>query len=256
MVLKHAFGGIGKNWLNPALSAALFLWFAFPDKMNYFVASGTKPSPFAIEIDTLASSATPLIGLKESGSSGFEMVDMFIGNTAGCIGEVSVLLVFAGGLYLFLRRIISWQIPLGFLVAAAVLAYLVSPVEGKGTFIAENLFSGGIMLGAVIMANDYSTSPMTKSGRFIYGAFCGALTIFIRRYTSFVEGVALAILFMNLLSRPIDNLLLSGAFAKKRKIPLKTTGIPLVISEETEKQSPAAVKEDKEGNSDTKEEKH
>jgi len=210
ITVKQAFGGIGKNLLNPALSAALILWIIFPGQMNRYIMPGIKPPPFALDISSLSSFATPLQGLKETGETGLSLVDLFIGNIGGSIGELSVLLIIGGGIYLVLRKIISLEIPVSFLAGAAAFAYILCPVPERGAFIAQNLFSGGIMLGAVIMANDYATCPITKGGRIIYGIMCGALTIIIRRFSPFAEGVAIAILLMNLLSRPIDTLIISG----------------------------------------------
>jgi len=164
------------------------------------VSAGLFVSPDAI------SSATPLAILKNPEVGNLpEILDMFLGNVGGCIGETSSLALLIGGAYLVIRKVISVRIPLSFLATVSVLTFIfpnigLSPVES----VAVNLFSGGLMLGAIFMATDYVTSPITKSGQIIMGLGCGILTFVIRRFGGYPEGMSYAILLMNVATPLID----------------------------------------------------
>ena len=123
---------------------------------------------------------------------------MFLGNCPGSIGEISALALILGGVYLVLRKVISARIPLAYLAAVAVLTFVFHKTEDALGWMLYSLFSGGLMLGAIFMATDYVTSPVTKKGQIIYGAGCGVLTVIFRYYGLFPEGVTYAILLMNL----------------------------------------------------------
>ena len=185
VVVKQLFGGIGKNFVNPALAARVFLFLSWPDKMAAY------PAAFDRGIDAVAS-ATPRAG----GSA--ELLDLFLGKCGGSIGEISALLLIAGGAYLLIRRVITWHIPVAYLGTVALITFLFP--QGGGFFNAQfmlfELCSGGLMLGAFFMATDYVTSPVTGKGRLIFGAGCGLLTVFFRYFGAYPEGVSFAILVM------------------------------------------------------------
>lgn len=187
IVVKQMFGGIGQNFANPAITARIALIVSFPTAMTTFVV------PFS---DTI-SSATPLSGTQEVPTG---ITELFLGNYAGCIGETSSLLLLAGGAYLLLRRVITFEIPVTFLGSAALLAFLL------GDDPLRTLLTGGIMLGAIFMATDYVTSPPTRWGKVIYGIGCGVLTVVIRHFGNLPEGVSFGILLMNILTPHITRL--------------------------------------------------
>ncbi len=202
VVVKQLFGGIGKNIVNPALAARVFL-FAWPSEMGTFTAFGTKLSAFS-SVDAVAA-ATPLASLKEGVLPDVKMIDLFLGNVGGCIGEVSSLLLIAGGIYLLVRRVITWHIPVAYLGTVALITLLFpQTTSGVFDFMLCELFSGGLMLGALFMATDYATSPVTASGRVIFGIGCGLITVFIRYFGGYLEGVSFSILIMNLLVWYLD----------------------------------------------------
>lgn len=199
VVVKQLFGGIGQNFMNPALAARAFMLISWPVYMTTWVASGTRTGLFSTA--DAVSSATPLATLHAGSVRGLNLLDLFLGKTGGCIGEVSALLLLLGGAFLVIRRIISLRIPLSFLLTVALLAFLFpkggSAFADRLTWAAAQLLTGGVMLGAIFMATDYTTSPVTKWGQVLFGIGCGALTIFIRYFGSYPEGVSFAILLMN-----------------------------------------------------------
>ena len=207
IVVKQLFGGIGKNFVNPALAARVFL-FAWPSHMGAeaFTAPGTKLSPFAISIPSadVVSSATPLAALKTGGSPSLSMFDMILGNEAGCIGEVSALLLTAGFIYLLVRKVITWRIPVFYIGTVAIVTFIFAKTSLPFVFAGQEIFSGGLFLGAIFMATDYTTSPITEGGRMIYAIGCGLLTVFIRYFGGYAEGVSFSILIMNLLVWYLD----------------------------------------------------
>jgi len=191
---KQAFGGLGRNIFNPALAGRAFLMAAWPQHMTTFTR------PFAVDAVT---QATPLALLKEGkiaslADSGLSTMDLLLGFRSGCLGEVCALALILGGLYLLVRRIISWHIPVTFILTAAGFGWAFGAPGGffKGDFVFQVL-SGGLLLGAIFMATDYVTSPITKKGQLIFGVGCGLLTGVIRRWGGYPEGVCYAILFMN-----------------------------------------------------------
>ncbi len=205
VVVKQIFGGIGKNFVNPALAARVFL-FSWADKMSAFPAFGSRVNSLAAELGEgdIIAGATPLASLKNGVLPETNLFDMIIGNVSGCVGEVSSILLIAGGLYLLMRRVITWHIPVAYIGTVAVLTFL-SPKGSLGPqYMLYELFAGGLMLGAIFMATDYSTSPVTITGRLLYGVGCGAITVLIRYFGSYPEGVSFAILIMNLLVFYID----------------------------------------------------
>ena len=207
IVVKQIFGGIGKNIMNPALAARVFLMLAWTDKMSDF------PAPNGVDA---VASATPMVALK-SGELSASLGDLFFGHVGGCIGEVSALMLLIGGAYLLIRRVISWHIPVTFLGTVAILTFLF-PVGGadRVEFMLASLLGGGLMLGAFFMATDYVTSPVTPVGRLIFGATCGALVVFLRYFSGYNEGVSFAILIMNALVWYLDMVGKPRVFGKKR----------------------------------------
>ena len=205
VIVKGLFGGLGKNIVNPALAARIFLFISFPGQMTEFTPAGVRLPVFGAFPPDAVTSATPLASLK-SGLLPTETVpNLLFGANAGCIGEVSALLLLAGGLYLVVRRVIDPTLPLSCLAAVALIAYFfpqggAEPVD----FMLSELFSGGLVLGAVFMATDYVTSPATRTGRAIYGALIGLISMFIRYFGGYPEGVSFAILIMNLFVYYLD----------------------------------------------------
>ncbi len=202
LVVKMLFGGLGQNFMNPALAARCFLLISFAGKMTDFVYDGV-------------SGATPLAQL----SSGEEVniLDMFLGTTGGTIGETCALALIIGGVYLIIRKIIDWRIPAFYLLTVIVYAAIYSLAARGGldiSFIAAHLFGGGLMLGAFFMATDYVTSPITKGGRIIYAVFIGALTMTFRLFGGSAEGVSYAIIIGNILVPLIEKITTPKYFGK------------------------------------------
>lgn len=213
VVVKQLFGGIGKNIVNPAMAARVFL-FAWPQEMGTFTAAGERLS--GIGTADAVASATPLVSLKAGEFPDVALSDMILGRTGGSIGEVSALLLICGGVYLLVRRVITWQIPCAYIGTVAVLTLLFPQVSaGTFQFMFSEIFSGGLILGAIFMATDYATSPVTPMGRLIYGVGCGAITVFIRYFGGYVEGVSFSILIMNLLVWYIDRFTMPTRFGGK-----------------------------------------
>lgn len=193
-IVKQIFGGIGFNFLNPALAGRAFLMASW----STHVAGGfIDPATDAV------SSATPLSIIKEGASLAKlpSILDMFIGNIPGVIGETSSILIILGGLYLIYRGTIKWIIPACYIGTVAVIALF---TDGVG-LLAYHMFGGGLMLGAFFMATDFATSPVTDKGKVIFAVGAGALTMFIRKLGGYPEGVSYAILLMNILT-PMINL--------------------------------------------------
>lgn len=205
VVVKQLFGGIGKNFVNPALAARVFLFLSWPDKMAAF------PAPFDRTVSDAVASATP----RAAGTA--ELIDLFLGKCGGSIGEVSALLLLVGGAYLLIRRVITWHIPVAYLGTVALITF-VFPQGGffDARFMLFELLSGGLVLGAFFMATDYVTSPVTGKGRLIFGAGCGLLTVFFRYFGAYPEGVSFAILVMNCLVFYIDKLTKPRVFGGAR----------------------------------------
>lgn len=253
IVVKWCFGGLGCNWMNPALGGRVFVFFSwtggmttwrFPSTMDAVdTVSGASPLGFLktnmAELQGVVSGASDY--LKDAGypissmdasvsawlndtlglslNSGY--VDLFVGNVPGCIGEVSALFLILGAIYLFIKKIITWEIPVTYLATFGVLMWIFGGTAyGQGFFsgkVVFHLFSGGLMLGALYMATDMVTSPVTRKGMIIFGVGCGFLTFLIRRYGSFPEGVSLAIIFMNILVPMINRFTQPKRFGMVKK---------------------------------------
>lgn len=195
VVVKQLFGGIGQNFVNPALAGRAFLLASYPVQLSNWVLDGV-------------SQATPLTALKEEGSQFVpnmqHCIDAFIGHVGGCIGEVSAIALIIGFAYLIWKKVISIRIPLVYILTVFVLSIFL----GRNGFMSSNpvyeLLTGGLLLGAFFMATDYTTSPMTPLGQIIMGLGCGILTVVIRMYGGYPEGVSYSILIMNLTVPLID----------------------------------------------------
>ena len=194
VLVKQLFGGIGDNFVNPALASRAILLASWPVHLTRF----TLPTAFS-GVDAV-SSPTVLAGYQATN------MDMFLGNIPGCIGEVSKIAILIGLVYLIARRTIFPHVPVVFLGVTALLAWVMGP-QGAFTFDGEPLkaiLSGGVMFGAVFMATDYTTSPMTVKGQAWFAVGCGVVLSVIRAYGSYPEGVTYAILLMNLVTPLID----------------------------------------------------
>ena len=196
IVVKMLFGGIGKNFVNPALAARAFM-FSWPVLMTNWVKPGWGNAAGILSTVDAVTGATPLAAMHQSQLPDAKLLDMFLGNIGGCIGETSTVLLLVGFLYLLIRRVITPRIPVCFVGTVAVLTLLFPMGHDPLTWCAAQLCSGGLMLGAIFMATDYVTSPVTKLGQVIYGIGCGVLTVVIRYFGGYPEGVSYAILVMN-----------------------------------------------------------
>lgn len=220
VVVKQIFGGIGCNFVNPALTARVFL-LSWASEMTTFPEAGHKISSVASVLSDadIVASATPLASLKEGELPAETLFDMLLGRHSGCIGEVSAILLIAGGIYLLVRRVITWHIPVAYIGTVAIITFLFPQYNGvPSEFMVYEILSGGLLLGAIFMATDYSTSPLTTTGKLIFGAGCGALTVLIRYFGSYPEGVSFSILVMNLLVWYIDKITMPVQFGGKRNV--------------------------------------
>jgi electron transport complex protein RnfD len=214
-VAKMPFGGLGKNPFNPAIVARVFLLIAYPVQMTSFA------QPVSDGVDA-TSGATPLAAVGESLKNGlglnYDTWDMFSGNIAGSLGEVATLALLLGGAYLLFRRVITWHIPVAIFATVAIFSgilYAVDPTAYMSPV--QHLFTGGLMLGAIFMATDYVTSPMSKCGMIIYGIGIGILTIVIRCFGAYPEGVSFAILIMNAVTPLINTYVKPKLFGEVKK---------------------------------------
>ena len=197
VLVKQLFGGIGLNIVNPALAARAFL-FSWPSLMSgTWVKPGNRLSALPASLDGITG-ATPMEALAVGELPAESLLELFLGRVGGSFGEVSALALILGGVYLLCRKVISPRIPVAYLATVAVLAFAF-PLNGHGRvdWMLYELLSGGLMLGAIFMATDYTTSPVTCRGQIGFGIGCGALTIALRYFGSYVEGVSYAILIMN-----------------------------------------------------------
>ncbi len=203
-LVKELFGGIGFNIFNPALTARAVLTASFPLEMTQFTA------PLSYRINAV-STATPLGIIRENLNTRIPSLwEMFIGNRAGCVGETCTVLLLAGALFLLLRRVITWHVPVSYIITVVLL----SAVTGQNPVF--QAMAGGLILGAFFMATDYVTSPLTARGKLIFGCGCGIITFLIRLKGSYPEGVAYAILIMNMFVPFIDKYTLPKKFGIRK----------------------------------------
>ena len=216
IVVKMLFGGIGRNLFNPALAGRAFL-FSWPAAMSTWVKVGWENQASAFGNVDVVTAATPMASMHQGQMPDASILDMFLGNVGGCIGETSALLLLIGLAYLLIRKIISVRIPLAYIGTVAVLAFLFPMGNDRLPWMAAQVFGGGLMLGAIFMATDYVTSPITRLGQIIYGIGCGVLTIVIRYFGGYNEGVSYAILIMNACVVLLDRLGRPAKYGAKRK---------------------------------------
>jgi len=196
IVVKMIFGGIGRNIVNPALAGRAFM-FSWPVLMNTWVKVGFENAAGIFSTADAVTAATPMASLHQGVMPGESLWDLFVGNVGGSLGETSALLLLVGLLYLLARKIITLRIPLSFIGTVAVLTSLFPMGNEPLAWMGAQVFGGGLMLGAIFMATDYVTSPVTKLGQVFYGIGCGVLTVLIRYFGGYSEGVSYAILVMN-----------------------------------------------------------
>lgn len=195
IIVKCLFGGIGCNFANPAITARVFLLIAFSTS----IAGGTLTN---FQNPDLVASATPLEVIKSGDVSTLpSLVDMLIGNRAGAIGEVCALALIAGGIYLIVRKVISWHTPVIFIGTVFILSLIIKQDLSIALY---EVLGGGVILAAFFMATDYSTTPINKYGKMVFAFGCGLITVLIRFWGAYPEGVSFAILIMNILSPYIE----------------------------------------------------
>lgn len=223
-IVKQAFGGLGYNWVNPAIAARVFAFVAWPTHMTNWV------TPFVYDISDGVTTATPLGALKSAlmndpgaANGPYELLStvsknvlrtdteiwrLFFGLKGGCIGEISIFLLLVAAIYLIYRKIITLDIPVSYIGTVVLMAWIFDGLRfGNGFFSGDPVFhllTGGLVLGAFFMATDMVTTPITTKGRVIFGIGCGLMTMLIRMYGSYPEGVSLSILFMNMFTPAID----------------------------------------------------
>ena len=207
LAAKLMFGGLGQNIFNPALLARAAVMVLFPASLTRYPALG---------VDAVTS-ATPLHHMVMPALPSESILDMFLGNCPGSIGEISALALLLGGVYLVVRKVISARIPVAYIGAVAVLTLVFHKTDDALSWMLYSLFGGGLMLGAIFMATDYVTSPVTKRGQLLYGIGCGILTVLFRYYGLFPEGVTYAILLMNLLVWTIDRYTPSRIYGHRKE---------------------------------------
>lgn len=205
VVAKQMFGGLGQNFVNPALVGRIVMMASFPDAMNNWI------TPLQGSAADAVTSATPLAVLSQGGSMNYSMSELLVGIRPGCLGETCALALILGGLYLIARRVISPIIPLVYIGTVFIMTWLL----GQNPLV--HILSGGLMLGAIFMATDYTTSPINKAGKIVFAVGCGLLTVLIRVFGS-PEGVSFAIVIMNILVPLIERATRPLPFGEKRRL--------------------------------------
>jgi len=196
VLVKMLFGGLGRNIVNPALAGRAFM-FSWPVLMSTWVKVGFENAAGLFSTADVVTAATPMGALHAGNLPETSVMASFWGNVGGCIGETSAALLLVGFVYLLVRKVITARIPVAFIGTVAVLTFLFPMGNARIDWMLYQVFSGGLMLGAIFMATDYVTSPLTKLGQIVYGIGCGALTVLIRYFGGYPEGVSYAILCMN-----------------------------------------------------------
>jgi len=216
VVVKQLFGGIGRNIMNPALAARAFL-FSWPVIMNTWVKAGFSNAAGIFSTADAVTAATPMAALHQGQLPAESVSELFLGNVGGSMGETSALLLLLGFVYLMLCKVVTARIPLSFIGTVAVLTFLFPQGNDRVLWCASQVFSGGLMLGALFMATDYVTSPVTHLGQIIFGIGCGVLTVVIRYFGGYPEGVSFSILVMNACVVLLDRLGRPKKFGIPRK---------------------------------------
>ena len=215
VIVKQLYGGLGKNFLNPALAGRAFLIASYANHMTtWIVPNGLKD---VIDATTMATPMTYMY-TGEAMPAVINFKNMFLGNMPGCIGEISSLALLIGVIYLFVRKVITWRIPTSFIATVVILTFVFGH-EGYSRidWVGYNLFCGSLLLGAFFMANDYVTSPVTGPGQLLYGFGCGVITVLIRYFGSYPEGVSYGILIMNLCTWAIDRAFVRHQFGVSKE---------------------------------------
>ncbi|MCI8610301.1 MAG: RnfABCDGE type electron transport complex subunit D [Clostridiales bacterium] len=215
VIVKQLFGGIGCNFANPAITARIVLLLSFSQSMTYW----TKPTGFSS--GDLISSATPLAMAAEGTEKLPSLFDLVLGKHAGCMGETCALALLIGGVYLLIRRIITWHTPVAFIGTVFLISFFAGDFSLEAAL--YQILSGGLMLGAFFMATDYATSPPTGWGKLLFGIGCGIITAAIRLWGTYPEGVSFAILLMNILTPYITKLCARKVFGAVRAEKVQKT---------------------------------
>lgn len=203
IVVKCIFGGLGRNVVNPAITARVFMLIAFGSMTAAVFPAGVDATAGATPLSVLAKGET------------VQLMDLFLGKCGGALGETSALALLIGGIYLLARRVISWHIPVSFIGSAFLLSLLVE--KGDATAALAWILSGGLFIGAIFMATDYVTSPTTAKGKLIFGIGAGVITVLVRFFGTYPEGVSFAILLMNIVNPYIDSLCTRKVFGGSKK---------------------------------------
>ena len=212
LVVKGFIGGLGQNVFNPALGGRALIMLFWPATITRYGTEAVDAFNFgAVDI---VSSSTPLQTMARPALPEASLLDMFLGKIGGCIGEVCTLALLIGLVYLLVRRVISWRIPVAYIGTMAVLTLVFYKTDNALTWMLYSIMGGGAVLGAIFMATDYVTSPTLPSAQLVYGIGCGALTVLFRYFGLFPEGVTYAILIMN-----------ACAWALDRAVPVKRFGV-------------------------------
>lgn len=223
VAVKMLFGGIGQNFMNPALAARCFLLISFTGRMSDFATRGTLPQQLELiktggfkALTTAADAvagATPLAVIK--GGEEVDLLTLFLGFHGGCIGEVSALAILIGGLYLIVKKVISARIPATYILSTVLFVFLLNLAQGNDitlNYMLAQVLSGGLLVGAFFMATDYATSPVTAKGQLLYGVILGFMTALFRVLGSSAEGVSYAIIIGNLLVPIIEKITIPKPF--------------------------------------------
>lgn len=214
LIVKECFGGIGFNFMNPALAARLVLMASWPKEITNYISPEMLKSSASQAVDAI-SSATPLQIIATGDFTNLPALsDMFIGNIGGVIGETSAAALLIGFIYLVVRKVISWEIPVIYVAVTAISLIIFGiPVN----IVPYELLAGGLLLGAIFMATDYTTNPINRKGRIIFAIGCGFLTALIRTKASLPEGVSYAICLMNIATPIIDKFTIGSAYGEAKK---------------------------------------
>ena len=208
VVVKQFFGGIGSNFMNPALTARAILFISWSGIMGSYPTA----NPFQFTADAVTG-ATPLATLNGGTTEGIKLLDLLLGNQGGVLGETCAIAIILGGVYLLVRGIADWRIPVSF-IGTVFVCYLIKDGAEMALY---QLLAGGLLLGAFFMATDYATSPITAKGRVIFGIGCGFFLFIIRAFANYPEGCSFAILFMNVATPLIDRFTMPRPFGEVKK---------------------------------------